>query len=228
MHYYQTQQQANFSSTGGKQQLANLKAQAMDQVVLNAYVKQLASKNDVSVSNSEVNNEIALVREENRLGNNDQVLDGVLKDYWGWTINDFKKELQQELLQQAVVAKLDTTTDQTAQTVYNQLKAGANFATEAQTYSEDTATKSNGGQYSFAITPSTNSVAPQITAEAFSLKPSQISQIINTGYSLEIVKVLSASNNSVQAAHIQFNFQPINTYTDPLEKAHPFKEYIST
>lgn len=227
MHYYQTQQQVNFSSANGKLQLANLKKQAMNQVVLNAYVKQLASKYNVSVNSTEVNNEIALVREENRLGNNNQVLEGVLKDYWGWTMSDFKQELSQELLQQAVVAKLDTTTDNTASSVYKQLIGGANFATEAQQYSDDTATKTNGGQYAFALTPTTDSVAPQIVAEVFSLKAGQISSVINTGYSLEIVKVISVSGNSVTAAHIQFNFQPITTYTNPLQKASPPKEYIS-
>lgn len=227
MHYYETQQQANFSTSSGKAQLTSLKKLAMNQVILNAYVKQLASKYNVSVSNADVNNEITLVREENRLGNNNQVLNGVLKDYWGWTMNDFKQELKQELLQQAVVAKLDTATNQLANTVYAQLQSGANFATEAEQYSDDTTTKSNGGQYSFAITPSTQSVAPQITSEVFSLKAGQISPIINTGYSLDIIKLISISGDSAQAADIQFNFQPITTYTTPLEKAHPATQYIN-
>ncbi len=227
MHYYETQQQTNFSTTNGKLQLVSLKKQAMNQVIQNAYVKQLAAKNNVKITNSQVNNEIKLVKEENRLGNNNQVLEGVLKDYWGWTMSDFKRELKQELLQQAVVAKLDTRTNQTAANVYNQLIHGANFSTLAQEYSTDTSTKNSGGQYPFTITPNTANLAPQITAIVFSMKPGQISEPINTGYSLEIIKVLSITGNSIQAAHIQFNFQPISMYISPLEKAHPYKEYIS-
>jgi len=227
MHYYQTQQQANFSTPSGKLQLTSLKKQAINQAIENAYIKQLASKNKVSVTSDQVNNEIALVKEENRLGNSNQVLASVLKDYWGWNLNDFKKELSQELLQQAVVAKLDTATDKEASSVYAQLKSGANFATEAQLYSDDTSTKSNGGQYPFTITPNTQSLAPQITAEIFILKPGQISPLINTGYSLDIIKLISLSGTSAQAAHIQFNFQPITTYTNPLDKTNPPKEYIS-
>lgn len=227
MHYYQTQQQVNFSTHNGKLQLNNLKKQAMNKVILDAYVKQLASKNHVNVSNAAVNNEVTLVKDENRLGNNNKVLASVLQDYWGWTMNDFKQELKQELLQQAVVAKLDTPVDQVANSVYAQLKQGADFATLAKQYSDDASTKSNGGQYSSPISPSTQSIAPQITAEAFSLKPGQFSPIINTGYSLEIVKVLSKNGSYVQAAHIQFNFQPISVYTNPLEKAHKPSKYIS-
>lgn len=227
MHYYITQQQANFSSNSGKAQLISLKKQAMNQVILDAYVKQLASQNHVVVTSAEVNNEINLVREENRLGNSNKVLDSVLSDYWGWTMNDFKQELKQELLQQAVVAKLDEPVNQRAEYVYNQLNHGAAFGTLAAQYSDDLSTKNNGGQYSFAITPNTQSVAPQVTAEVFSLKPGQISPIINTGFALVILKVISSNNKSVQAADIQFNFQPISTYVQPLEKAHPFKQYIS-
>ena len=227
MHYYSTQQQVNFATSDGKRQLANLKKQAMNQVVLDAYVKQLASKNNVKVTSADVNSEIALVRAENRLGDNNQVLESVLKDYWGWTMDDFKTELSQELLQQAVAAKLDTPVVQQANSVYKQLQSGADFSSLASQYSDDTATKGNGGQYAFAITPNTESIAPQITAAVFQLKPGQVSTIINTGYSLDIVKVISVSGNNVQAAHIQFNFAPINTYTAPLQKAHPTTEYIS-
>ncbi|MEI9913602.1 MAG: peptidylprolyl isomerase [Candidatus Saccharibacteria bacterium] len=226
IHYYETQQGANFSSANGKLELTSLKKQAMDQVVLNAYVKQLASKNKVKVTDAAVNNQITLVRQQNRLGNSNQVLQSVLKDYWGWTMSDFKQELTQELLQQAVVAQLDTATNQKANLVYSQLKTGATFSTEALQYSDDTSTKSNGGQYSFAITPSTQSVAPQIASEVFNLKPGDISPIINTGYALDIIKDVSSTGNSVQAADIQFNFQPINVYTDPLEKASPPRQYI--
>jgi hypothetical protein len=226
MHYYESQQQVDFATSDGKRQLDSLEKQAISQVILNAYVKQLASKNNISVSDAQVNNEITLVRSENRLGNNNEVLESVLKDYWGWTLSDFKTELSQELLQQAVVAKLDTPVIQKANSVYAQLRSGADFSSLANTYSDDASTKGNGGQYSFAITPDTESIAPQITAEIFQLKAGQISSIINTGYSLDIVKVISVSGNNVQAAHIQFNLAPINTYTTPLEKAHPATNYI--
>jgi hypothetical protein len=68
MHYYQTQQFADFSTPSGKEQLTHLKEQAMTQVIEDAYVKQLASKNHVSISDRTVNYEVSLVRSENRLG----------------------------------------------------------------------------------------------------------------------------------------------------------------
>lgn len=226
MHYYQTEQHADFSTKDGKAQLNRLRHQAMDEVIQAAYVKQLAAKNHVAVSDQEVNNEVALVRSENRLGGSNRVLDDVLSEFWGWTEGDFKRELKGQLLQQKVVAKLDTATNEQAAAAMRQLQSGADFATIAAQYSDDAGTKGNGGQYPSAITPDSQNVAPQITAELFKLKAGQISPIVNTGYTLEILKVISVSGNSVQAAHIQFTFQDISTFTKPLQAKRSPHEYI--
>jgi hypothetical protein len=226
MHYYVTQQQADFSTDDGQAQLKRLKQQALDQVVEEAYVKQLAAKHDVSVSGQTVDNQVELVRAQNRLGSNDRVFQNVLSQFWGWTEADFKRELHSQLLQQAVVAKLDTATNQRAQAALTALQQGTPFATVAAQYSDDANTKANGGQYGAAVTRDDPNLSPQLTEALFRLQPGQTSALINTGYTLEIVKVLSAASGSVTAAHIQFTFQPIGNYTTPLAKAHPADYYV--
>jgi hypothetical protein len=226
MHYYQTQQQADFSTKDGKAQLARLKQQAMAQVIQEAYVKQLARQNGVTVSDQTVDNEVTLLQNENRLGNSNRVFQEVLNEFWGWNEADFKRELKQQLLQQAVVAKLDTATDTRAQNALKQLQNGTDFATLAGQVSDDTSTKAVGGQYPNAITISDSDIPPAITEELFMLKPGQVSGIVNTGYTLEIVKVIDASGDSLHAAHIQFTFQPITTYTKPLQTKEPPHTYI--
>jgi parvulin-like peptidyl-prolyl isomerase len=226
MHYYQTQEDTDFSNKDGKALLKRLRQQAMSQVIQDAYVKQLAGSNQVSVSSQAVDGEVQLVRAENRLGGSDRVFREVLNEFWGWNENDFERELKQQLLQQSVVAKLDTATNVRAQTAQKQLIAGADFATLATADSDDTATKANGGAYGITITPDNTQLAPVITAELFQLKPGQISGIINTGYTLEILKVLDGSSQSVHAAHIQFTFKPISVYTDPLQAKEKPRQFI--
>jgi foldase protein PrsA len=189
-------------------------------------VKKLASENHVSVSGDQVNNEVTILRDENRLGSSNNVFKEVLSEYYGWSETDFKKELKQEMLQQAVVAKLDTTAESEAQSTLSQVKAGANFATLASQVSDDTQTKSNGGQYASAITINDQQISPNIISTLFQLKPGQVSGIINTGYSLEIVKLLNRTGDTLTAAHIQFNLQDISTYTKPLEDKQPLHQYI--
>jgi hypothetical protein len=226
MHYYQTQQAVDFSNKDGKAQLKLLKEQAVAQVLLNGYVQELADKYNVSISDTAVNAEVVLVRNENRLGSSNRDFNEVLSEFWGWDQADFRRELKEQLLQQAVVARLDTTTEQKAQSALNQLKQGADFATLASQVSDDLVTKGNGGAYPTVITADDTGLAPAITAELFQLKPGQISGIINTGYTLEILKVLDGTQNGVHAAHIQFTFQPITTFVKPLESKNKPHTYI--
>ncbi len=226
MHYYATQQQSNFSTKSGQAQLSRLKQQALDQVIQDEYVKQLAAQHHVTISSQEVNNQVALVRNENRLGSSSQVFREVLSEFWGWSEADFKRELKQQLLAQAVVSKLDTSTYARAQAALKQLQGGTDFATLAKQVSDDRSTKANGGQYPAALQLNDSSVPPAITATLFKLKPGQISGIVNSGYSLDIVKLLDHSGDSVHGAHIQFNFQSINTYIQPLRSKQPPHYYI--
>jgi parvulin-like peptidyl-prolyl isomerase len=226
MHYYQSQQQSNFSSRDGRTQLKRLRQQAQDVVTQDAYVKQLAAQHGVTVSDSEVTRQLQLVRSENRLGSSDRAFREVLNEFWGWSESDFRRELHQQLLTQAVVAKLDTSTDARAAAALDQLHHGTDFATLASQVSDDQSTKGNGGQYPSAITINDLSVPPAVTAQLFKMQPGQVSGIIDSGFSLDIVKLIDKSGNSVHAAHIQFTFAPINRYTKPLQAKQPAHFYI--
>ena len=226
IHYYETQQQANFSTAGGKIQLTNYKKQMMQDVINNAYVNQLAAQYHVSVSDQEVNNEVTLIREENRLGSSQQVFSDVLKEFYGWTINDFKRELKQQLLAQKVVAALDTGTEQRAQQALAKINKGAKFEDVAKQMSDDASTRNHGGQYPGLVSAADRNIPPQVTAALFKLKPGQHSGIINSGYTLEIVKVVSDQGDKVKAEHIEFDFKDISSYIKPLQAKNPPHQYI--
>jgi hypothetical protein len=228
MHYYESQQQVDFNSTSGKAQLSNYKKQAMQNIITDTYVKQLASKNHLSVSNQEVTDEISIVRSEDRLGSNNKELVAVLNQFWGWSMSDFQSELKQELLSQKVVSTLDTATHDRAQAALTALRhGGATFAAVATQYSNDTSTKNNGGQFGFIISADKSNVAPQTMQTLLSLKVGEISGIINLGNALEIDMLISNDNGQMQAAHILFNFQSINTYIQPLAKTESPSIYIN-
>jgi parvulin-like peptidyl-prolyl isomerase len=225
VHYYETQQGIDFNSKTGKQQLDSFKHQALQDVINAAFVKQLASKNDVSVSSQQISTEIQLIKNQDGLGNNEKEFESVLNQFWGWSLNDFKQELSQQLLSQDVVSKLDSATHARAQAALGALQKGVSFATVAAQYSDDTTTKNNGGQFGFPIDQTTRNLSPETVNTLLSLKPGQISGIVNLGNALEIDQVISEANGKIEAAHILFNFQNINKYLTPLqskEKVHTF------
>jgi len=226
IHYYQSQEQVDFNSSDGKQRLSAFKQQAQLEVINNAYVKKLAAQHNITVSDAEVNDEITIVRNQNLLGNSDKVFADVIKEYWGWSVDDFKHSLRQEILAQKVVSALDTQTHDRAQVALQQLKSGVDFATVVKQYSDDTSTKNNGGEYSGLINQSNRDLPAVTTAALFKLQPGQVSDIINTGFSLEIVKNIETSGDKIRAAHIVFNFKDITTYINQLKDKQKTQVYI--
>jgi hypothetical protein len=225
-HYYQTQQRVDFGSKSGKDQLASYKPKAMNEVIQAAYVKQLASANHVTVTTIELNNELDSLRAQNQ--SSDQELADVTNKFFGWSLDDLKREVKQELLAQNVAAKLDTATQAKANDVAMQLKGGTDFGTLAAQYSNDTATKAAAGQYvDTAITIASTDVPPQVVQALKTLQVGQTSGIIQAGSTLEIVKLLGNDNGKLKAAHISFNLVPINTYVTQYQKDHPSHVYIS-
>lgn len=226
IHYYQSQQKLDFKSESGKQQLAEFKKRALDKVVNDAYVKQLAKEKKVTVSDKEVDTEIQIVRTQNRLGENDKVFEDVLKEYWGWTVDDFKRSLKQQLLAQKLLPVMDPEVVAKANAAKKELDGGADFAAIAKKYSDDTASKDNGGEYGFPIDKSNRDIPAQTSAALFKLQPGQVSGVINAGYSLEIVKNMEVQGDKVRAAHITFAFKDISAYLNDLKDKKKASLYI--
>src|SRR3990167_772179 len=229
VHYYQTQQQDLF---GGENQVNTYREQVLESVINNAYIKKLASENDVSVSGKEVDNRIDIVRSQNRLGSNDKVFADVLRDYWGWSINDFRRSLKEQMLATKVAAKLDTTAHARAEEALKHLHDGGDFADQAKVAS-DASDKQNGGDYGFGITKTNPNVPPEVIDQLFKLKAGEVSDLIlasrtdvSQPNTLEIVRVNASDGTTVTAQHISFNLKDISVYIDELKKQQPVKTYV--
>jgi hypothetical protein len=131
------------------------------------------------------------------------------------------------LLNQKLAAQLDTATQARAQAALTALQHGADFGSVVGQYSDDLLTKAVGGQFSFTVNANSQSLPQQTLNTLLSLKPGQISGIINLGNALEIDKVISSNNGQIQAAHILLNLKPGSTYLQPFEQAQKTHRYIN-
>ncbi|PID32146.1 hypothetical protein CR970_02070 [Candidatus Saccharibacteria bacterium] len=226
VHYYENQQATDFTDPNSKPQLDAYRQQALDKVVNDAYVKQLAARHGVTITDQELDEKIAVVRSQNRLGGSDEVFEDVLRDYYGWTTTDFRRSLKAEMLAEKVAAKLDTTAMPRAQEALAKLQSGADFAAVAAEYSEDGNTKDNGGEYGYPLERSNRNLDAQTTQVLFSMEPGQHSEIIGVGDGLEIVKNIERSGERIRAAHIFFRYEPISTYIDDLKDETAAQTYI--
>jgi hypothetical protein len=233
VHYYENQQQRNFAGAD-RDQLLTFRKAALQNVIDNAYVKQVAGQYHISVSDKEVNARLAEVRSQNRLGGNNKVFADVLRDYWGWSVNDFKRSLKQEILAEKVSAKLDNPASQKASQVVAQAKSGADFAALAKQYSDDPSAKDNGGDYGFPINKTNPNVPPEVVDELFKLKAGEVSDLILASPvlaaqppSLQIVKVTGVNGATVTAQHIVINLKDSSVYIKQLKAKSPPHYYVN-
>lgn len=70
-------------------------------------------------------------------------------------------------------------------------------------------------------------LSAQTTNALFKLKKGQVSDVVNTGYALEILKNLDTEGNKIKAAHILFQFKDISEYINDLKDKKGTKTYIS-
>lgn len=227
VHYYQTQQNVDFNSESGKQQLEQFRKKAMEKVINDAYVKEIAKEKGISVSDKEVNDRIAMIRNQNRIGSSDKEFQDVLREFWNWSVDDFKRSLKQQILTEKVTATLDTEAKAKAQNALDEINKGKDFKAVAKQVSEDPSTKNNGGEFGFDISKSNRDISPATVDALFKLKPGQVSGVINVGYGLEIVKNLAQKGDQIKAAHIIFNFKDINQYLGSIKDKKKTRTYVN-
>lgn len=228
VHYYRTQQDLDISSESGQQQINEFKKRALEKVVNDAYVKKLADRKGIEVTDREVQDRIAVVRAQNRLGASDKEFRSVLKDFWNWSESDFERSLKVQLLREKVISVYDTEAHDRANAALAQLKNGKDFSKLASEVSEEPVSRANGGEYGFPIEQTDRDISPAAIQALFSLKDGEHSGVIDAGYGLEIVKRLETQENGrLKAAHIVFNFKDINEYIDQVKAEQSARIYIS-
>jgi hypothetical protein len=226
-HYYRSQQNLDFNSDAGREQLSEFKKRALEKVINDAYIKKLADAKKITVTDREVEDEITIVRNQNRLGANDKEFESVLKDFWNWSVSDFKRSLKTQLLSEKVVSAYDTGAHDRANAAVTQLKNGTDFAAVAAAVSEEPISKAAGGDFGFPIEKTNRDINPSTIDALFKLQPGQYSEVIDVGYGLEIVKnVQTQPDGKVKASHIVFNFKDVNDYTNELKEKEPTRAYL--
>lgn len=228
MHYYVEQQKLSFESESGRGQLNEFKKRALDRVVNDAYIKRVAKQNNIVVTEQEVSAEIEILRNQDRLGETEKVFEDVLKDYWGWSIDDFRRSVKQQLLNQKVLAFWDTETRQRADVALAELRSGKDFAEVAKQYSDDVATKEQGGDLGVWVDQTNRDISAKTIAALFAMQPGQTSEIIDIGYALEIVKLIETKDGKARAAHIVFNYKDINQFLNDEKDKQKAQVYIKT
>ncbi len=191
------QQSFDPQTTEGQAALLQLRRQILDSMIDQTLIEQAAAREGVVVPMEKVETEMSRL-----IGDDAIKFDDWLKAN-GMTRESFKAQLQRQLLsaafQEYIVGSLPPEVEQVharhilvaseaeAMDVLVKLRAGESFATLAQEYSQDRATKDQGGDLGFfprGIMPA------EIELVAFALDPGQVSGIVQSDFGYHIIEVL--------------------------------------
>lgn len=230
IHYYENQQQLSFDTEAGKAQLDSYKERAIDKVINDAYVKLIAEEQGLSVSDAEIDEQIRIAREQNRLGGSDDVFEDVLREFWDWSVHDFRRSLRTEILEQKVIRNGDTDTERRATQTLARLEAGEDFATLARELSDDVVTRDGGGEFGF-VNKSNRNVSQQTVDTLFSLPAGRYSGVVTvpygTGYALAIIKNLEDKDGQRNGAHIIFQLKSLDEVLNDRKESKPYRLYMN-
>ncbi|MEK9196179.1 MAG: peptidylprolyl isomerase [Patescibacteria group bacterium] len=226
-YYYKNQQKLDLNSASGKEQITEYKKRALDKVMNDAYIKQIAKQNNITVSDKEVDQALTILKSQNRLGASYEEFQTTLREYWDWSVSDFKRSLKLQILNQKVLEHLDKDTQAKADSAYTKLQAGTPFDQLAIEVSEDTVTKAQGGSLGL-VDKNNKDISPFTVDAIYKLEAGQYSKPVNIGYGLEIVKNDEKSGEKIKASHIVFNFKAMNDFLNPIKDKNKARLYISS
>ena len=227
-HYYSVQQQLNLNQPANSDLLKDIKQQSLQKVVDQVYIDKLARQHQIKVSQDQIQAEFDLLRRQKKLGLNNQETEAILNNFFGITISQYLDQVKNELLRQQVIARLDQSqARKRAESVLQQLRAGADFGQLAGQHSDDLISAANGGDYSYWLDLNQQNEEPRILEAAFATPVGAVSDIIETGYRLEIIKVLEQNDQGQRrAGHISFYYSKPETVMKAIKDRQPVKYYI--
>jgi hypothetical protein len=227
MHFLQQQNMINLNSKDGVRQVEHVKRQSLDEAVANAYAQKLAVEHDIHVSRQMIDDFIKQQRESQKSALSEGAFESVvLRGFYDWSVAEYRDVVSDNLLRRQVSFAIDGGAKAKAQEVKTQLaKKNAKFAQVAARYSDDTATKMNGGDVGFVSKKSQD--ANGLVAVAKKLKKDQVSSIITGTDGYYIIKLLDSNEDQVHYARIHIALGEFQKQLSNVKAQNKVKEYIS-
>ncbi len=228
----------DLSTEEGQQVLAQASRQVLDVMIEQVLIDQAAAREKVTVTDGELD---AIIQRDIEEGGGAEKFAAWLQAN-GWTEEDYRQRLRSQLLTSKMIERVtsgvSTTAEQVrarhilvsteaeAQSILDQLLAGADFATLAQQYSLDEATKGNGGDLGFF--PRGMLLVPEVEEAAFSLQPEQISGVVASQLGYHIVQVLERVPDRPlsEDALGELRARTFRRWVDDLWKAAAIERYL--
>lgn len=224
IHYFSTKEAVNFNSDDGKRQLEYQKRLALDKSTETAYIKKLARDNNVSVSRQEVNDFVKMQINSNKLGLTEDAYRQIIRNYYDWSLDEYKQSIHNQLLQKKVAAKIGTEERTKIDGFLSQLSSGADFA-EVAKQSEDSIAASRSGD--IGVYNLADNDPHGLIAAAAQLQVGATSPIIEGVNGYYIVKVVEKpSEQEIKLSAIFVSYKTLQQQLEKFRQEGKIDEFI--
>jgi hypothetical protein len=220
VHWQEKYGTTDLKSPDGKRQIEFLKRSALDKALTNNVAHTLAKKNNISVTDEEVDQVVA------RIKSSGGDLSQILGESFNFTESDLRRYIKDNILGQKVARDLDKEAPQRAQAVLSQLKAGKAFADAAKESSEDLETKQIAGDIGVVEKDRAN-LPPEVSNAIFKLQAGQVSDVITTASDYFIVTVNERVDETrAKVSIIRIKVKDMAQYLSEYRDQKKVSEYI--
>lgn len=226
-YYLQNKEQISLKSDDGKRQLGQVKQQAMQDAVADAYAAKLAKKEKITVTVAELETFLKLQRQSSDGEVSQQTYDAVVMDYYNWSPDEYRYATKNKLLRQKVAYAVDKDASTLRDLIAPLAQAsGSKFQDIVATSQAIGGSKAAYGASGWV--PKTNQDGGLADAAA-KLTQNKVSDVIKstTGDGYYFVRLLDINDTQVSYEYIQIPLSAFKKDLDTINKAGKVNEYIS-
>lgn len=212
MHYLIEKEQVDINTEDGKRRLEYFKSESMNDAIANAYAKKLAHEKNVEVTDADLE---TFLKQQRQSSEGTEISEGtynsVIKDYYGWSPEEYREAMKNKLLRQKVAFAVDDNALHTSKYIEAQVAGGQS---NLQQIANDLNSQSPGSvEYSAGTWVPKNNRDGGLAAAAAGLQKGQVSAAVKTGDGYYYVKLLDSTETDVQYEYI---YVPLTTFEKQL------------
>lgn len=226
-HYLIEKAQIDTKGDDGKNQLAYVKEQAMNDAIADAFAAKKAKELDIKVTDADL--EVFLKQQRQSIDGEftEATYNAVIRDYYGWSPDEYRSAMKNKLLRQKVAYAVDAPAEALSQDVAKRVKAGE---TDLKKVAEALNKKQkDSAQYIPAAWVPRNNQDGGLAEAAGKLKKGQVSVAIKatTGTGYYFVKLLDSNEKQIQYEYIHIPLTEFGKQLAQAEKSGELKQFIT-
>lgn len=225
-HYLIEKEQIDARSDSGKHQLNYVKQQAMNDTIADAYAVKLARELDVKVTDVDLETFLKQQRQSNDGEVSEATYNSVIRDYYGWSPDEYREAMRSKLLRQKVAYAADSEADALSRQIGSRIAGGEKsleaIATAINSRNKDTV------RYTGGTWVPRNNQDGGLAFAASQLKPGEVSGAIKTtsGDGYYYVKLVESTDSQVRYEYLHIPLKTFAAKLAQVEKDGKLEKFI--